>query len=415
MKDMILENLDAPERLEQLYRRDKANFERAFNELYPEISGNPIAEAWNVRLNFVDEKQSRASTGRELIFVIIASLIAIIIAKLPDIFAIEPDIYYPRNIGFIVFPALAAYFAWKNSLSNKTLILIYSITLFSLLFINLLPQNEKTQTFILSCIHLHVILWTLLGVSFTGGEFRQSKARLAYLRYNGDLIVMTTLILMAGAILSGITVSLFDLIDMNIKQFYMKNIALSGLASAPIVATYIIRNNQQIVSKISPIIAKIFSPLVLVMVTAYLIAMIVTGKDPYNDREFLLVFNLLLIGVMAIIFFTVAEATGSGVGRSQMLILFLLSLATIIVNAIALSAIIFRISEWGISPNKIAVLAANTLILINLLIVAYRLYGSLRDISKVETVGDAIAKYIPVYAAWAAIVVFVFPFVFGFK
>ncbi len=415
MKDMILENLDAPERLEQLYRRDKANFERAFNELYPEISGNPIAEAWNVRINFVDEKQSRASTGRELIFVIIASLIAIIIAKLPDIFAIEPDIYYPRNICFIVFPALAAYFAWKNSLPNKTLILIYSITLFSLLFINLLPQNEKTQTFILSCIHLPVILWTLLGVSFTGGEFRQSKARLAYLRYNGDLIVMTTLILMAGAILSGITVSLFDLIDMNIKQFYMKNIALSGLASAPIVATYIIRNNQQIVSKISPIIAKIFSPLVLVMVTAYLIAMIVTGKDPYNDREFLLIFNLLLIGVMAIIFFTVAEATGLGVGRSQMLILFLLSLATIIVNAIALSAIIFRISEWGISPNKIAVLAANSLILINLLIVAYRLFGSLRDISKVETVGDAIAKYIPVYAAWAAIVVFVFPFVFGFK
>ncbi len=415
MKDMILENLDAPERLEQIYRRDKGNFKRVFNELYPEISGNSIAEAWNARLNYFDEKQSRASTNRELIFVIIASLIAIVIAKLPDILTIEPDTYYPRNLGFIVFPALAAYFAWKNRLPNKTLTLIYSMTVFSLLFINLLPQNEKSQTFILSCTHLPVVLWTLLGVSFTGSEFRQSKARLAYLRYIGDLIVMTTLILIAGAILSGITVTLFELIDMDIKLFYLKNIVLSGLASAPIVATYIIRNNQQIVSKVSPIIAKIFSPLVLVMVSAYLIAMIVTGKDPYNDREFLLVFNMLLIGVMAIIFFTVAEATGSGVGRSQVLILFLLSLATIIVNAIALSAIIFRISEWGISPNKIAVLAANTLILINLLIVAYRLFGSLKDISKVESVGDAIAKYIPVYAVWAAIVVFVFPFVFGFN
>lgn len=120
----------------------------------------------------------------------------------------------------------------------------------------------------------------------------------------------------------------------------------------------------------------------------------------------------MLIGVMALIFFTVAEATDTGVGRTQALILFLLSVVTIVVNLIALSAIIFRISEWGISPNKAAVFAANTLMLINLLIVSYKLFRSLKEAERIESVGDAIADYIPVYSLWAAIVVFIFPFVF---
>ena len=84
----------------------------------------------------------------------------------------------------------------------------------------------------------------------------------------------------------------------------MENIAIVGLAS-PIVATFIIRSLPAISDKLAPTIARIFSPLVLITLFVYLIFMVVNGKDPYNDREFLLVFNLLLLGVMAIVVFTV--------------------------------------------------------------------------------------------------------------
>ena len=68
---------------------------------------------------------------------------------------------------------------------------------------------------------------------------------------------------------------------------------------------------------------------------------------------------------MAIILFSIAETARSAKSKLTFNMLFLLSVLTIIVNSIALSAILFRISEWGISPNRLAVLGGNILILIN--------------------------------------------------
>ncbi len=99
---------------------------------------------------------------------------------------------------------------------------------------------------------------------------------------------MTTLILIAGAILTGVTIGLFSLIGFKIEKFYFDYVVIFGLPAAPILGTYLIETNPQLVGKVSPVIAKIFSPLVLVMLVVYLIAIIYSGKDPYNDREFLL-------------------------------------------------------------------------------------------------------------------------------
>ena len=118
MNDEILAHLNDPGKLESLYRGDKAMFKRAFNALYPELKDNILADFWNERLNFATEEISWG-TRQDLVFVIIASLLAGVIAKLPAFFPyIDEEFFYPRNIGFIVFPLLSAYFAWKNKLST---------------------------------------------------------------------------------------------------------------------------------------------------------------------------------------------------------------------------------------------------------------------------------------------------------
>jgi hypothetical protein len=96
-------------------------------------------------------------------------------------------------------------------------------------------------------------------------------------------------------------------------------------------------------------------------------------------------------------------------------ILFLLSVITIVVNGIALSAILFRIAEWGITPNRAAVLGANVLMLINLLLVTVQLYRVLSKKTEITAVEKAIAAYLPVYVLWAMIVTFLFPVIFGFQ
>ena len=414
MKEEIKNHLEQPIELEKLYRDNKTGFKKAFDLLFPEIEQNIAAQIWNERLNF-EQREVSWGTKNELFWVIAISLVAGVIAKIPDILGLDPDYFYPRNISFIVFPALAAYFAWKQSLPWRKLIVISAIFVLSAFYINLLPVNEQSDTLILAGIHLPLMLWALLGFTFTGNEFQNDRRRIDFLRYNGDLIVMTTVILIAGGILSGVTIGLFELINIRIADFYFRNIAVWGLAAAPVVGTWLVQTNPQLVKNVSPVIAKVFTPLVLLMLVIYLVAMVYTGKDPYNDREFLMIFNLLLIGVMAIILFSVAETSNNGTGKISTLLLFLLSVVTIIINGIALSAILFRISEWGVTPNRLAVMGANLLVLTNLMMVTYRLFKSLRDAEELVSVENSIASFLPVYTAWTAIVAFLFPFIFGFK
>lgn len=414
MKDKILAGLNNPAELEKLYRKNKMAFKTSFTTLYPEVKGKLLADAWYERLNY-ESNDINWGTSKELLMVIIAALIAGNIAKIPHYFSLTDDLFYPRNIGFIVLPLLTAYFAWKNKLSAVKISLITGITIASISYINSLPYNQKSDTLLLACIHLVLFLWSVLGFAFVGDKINDEGKRISFLKYNGDLLVMTGLILITGGIMSAITVGLFSLIGLHIEEFYFKYVAIFGLAGAPIVGTYLTQTNPQLVGKVSPVIAKLFSPLVLIMLVAYLIAIVYSGKNPYNDREFLMIFNALLIGVMAIIFFSVAETSKTTKNHLQLWVLFLLSSVTIIVNGVALSAIIVRITEWGFTPNRTAVLGSNLLILINLVLVTVQLFKTLQKKGDISGVERVIAFYLPFYAAWTIIVTFLFPLIFQFK
>jgi hypothetical protein len=173
--------------------------------------------------------------------------------------------------------------------------LIFVIIAFviSAIYINLLPGDDSNDTFILACIHLPLLLWAGLGYMFLGGQVKDFQRRLNFLRFNGDLVVMTTIILIAGGLFTGVTLGLFELIGLKIEDFYFNYIAIWGAAAAPIVGAYLVQTNPHLVNKVSPVIAKVFTPLILIMLLTYLGAVIYTGKDPYNDREFLLIFNVL--------------------------------------------------------------------------------------------------------------------------
>lgn len=414
MKDDILINLNNPDQLEKLYRENKTVFKREFNLIYPEISENLIAKTWEARLNFKSDEISHGKSS-DLVFVIILTFLAGLVAKIPDIAGIAREHFYMRNISFIVFPFLAAYFFRNRKLRMKKIIIVFSVFIISAIYINILPGDDKNNTLLLACIHLPLFLWTILGYVFSGGELDNYNGRIDYLKYNGDLIVMTTIMMIAGGLLTGVTFGLFRLIDINVQEIFSNYILVWGLAAVPVTGTYLVRTNPQLVNKVSPVIAKIFTPLVLVTLVIYLSAVIYTGKDPYNDREFLLVFNALLIGVMAIILFSVTETSKNSGSKTGVIMLFMLSTVTIILNCIALSAIVFRISEWGITPNRLAVLGGNLLILMNLLLVTFRLYKAVKSNTETGKVELSIAGFLLVYGLWALVVIFLFPVMFSFR
>lgn len=414
MKTEILNNLDNPKQLEKLYREDASSFKKEFNQIYPGHEENASLAFWNERLNYEAVKPSWGSKT-ELVIVIVFALLAGLITNIPNITGIDQEKFLFRNISFIVFPLLSAYFIWKQKLAFKQYLFPLLAFIIAAIYINLLPTNKESSSIMLAFIHLPIFLWTMFGYSFLGAHLKSSQSRISFLRYNGDLLVMSGILLLATILFSAITVNLFYLIGINIEIFYFQNIMIWGIAAIPIVATYLIQTNTQLINKVSPIIAKIFTPLVFINLFIYLSAMVYTKKYPYQDRNVLLLFNVLLMGVMALILFSIAEAGKAAKNKFSLMILFGLSALTIIVNGIALSAIVYRINEFGFSANRIAVLGGNLLIFINLALVSYKLFLTSFKKGSIEEIEESIAGYLPVYAIWTGLVAFLMPLIFQFK
>ena len=418
MKTKIKAHIESPEQLEALYREDKKGFEKAFFDVYPEIATYTIAEFWKTRLEFDSSDEEAVKTRKsDFIFLIAACAIAAFLIEIPQwVNMTVKDPFYNRNVGLIVLFGLSLYaFITKEVIKLKPLLISITVFLIAALYINLLPYNAKSDSMILAYVHLPLMLWCLYGLIFIDFDTNDLAKRVVYLKYNGDLAILMALILIVGGIMSGLTIQLFAAIDIKIEKFFGDYIVLSGLVSVPIVATFIIRKFPHVANKIAPIIANIFSPLILVTLVIYLISILITQKDPYNDRDFLMVFNLMLLGVMAIIMFSVSEISFYGKRRFSNIVIFMLSIVTIIINLIALSAILFRIGEYGFTPNRVAVLGSNVLILGNLLLIMVDLYKANFKNKGTNQVELTIAKYLPIYMWWTIFMVFVVPVLFGFK
>jgi len=417
MKEKILAHLEDATQLESLYRSNKTSFRASFYEVYAEIADRPQAAFWHQRLSYRSVSAAPAHQKTDLLFLVATALVTAFLVKLPVLFGIDEERYYPRNIGFILFTSLLVYFARKRQLSVMVSGAVAALLLVGALFINWLPSANDSSTFILSCIHLPLFFWALLGFVFTGAQgLTRWEKRPDFLRYNGDLIILVSIMTSAVMVISGITIGLFSLIGLRIEDFYLQWILIVELSACPLVATYILDANPQLVSRVSPIIARIFSPVVLITLVGYLIGMAWASKDPFNDREFLLLFNLLLIGVLAIVFFSLVELPRSASGRGALLVTLLLSIVTIIVNGIALLAILYRISNWGFTPNRLAVLGANLLFFIHLILIAVQLIRQVRS-KEVEfaAIEKTISVFLPLYAGWALFVAVVVPLIFSFS
>ena len=417
MERQIQENLKNAEALEKLYRSDRSGFIAAFNTLYPQISNLEISRFWKARLQSGHRDEIKIEK-KEVLYLVLTCVLVGVLVKIPQLFSLNAEeiFFFQKNAGLIVFVGIAAYACLTRGFAlNRPVLLTLLFSLGSVIYMNLLPSNDNAQTIILACLHLPVVLWFLYGLIFMNFESKNLQLRMEYLKHNGELAILIALIGIAGGILTGITAGLFSAIDIDIETFYVEYIVIWGLVSVPIVATFIIRHYPQVASKIAPIIANIFSPLVLLTLIVYLVSILITGKDPYNDRDFLLVFNLTLLGVMAIIVFSV-----SGISREDQypyhgLILLALTVITLVVDLIALSAIIYRLNEYGFTPNRTVVLGSNLLIFGNLVLIMIDLYKvnfRKATFSKVET---TIAKYLPVYLIWSILVVFLLPLIFKFQ
>jgi len=414
MEQSIIENIDNPQMLEKLYRENKQEFSKYFNKIY-ESYNSDLVNFWKLRLSSEQETGFKEIFKLDLLVVIFISLITWLLVKIPIIFPqIQEETFYIKDLAIIVFNGIILYVFWQNRISNKKNIILYFLTILILLFyVNFLPY-QNSDSAMLAFIHVPLLLWCIFGLSFLSFDYKNITQRINFIRFNGELLIMSGLILIAGGLLTAITLGLFASIEMDIEKFYFNYVAALGAVASPIISYYLIRLYPNITSKIAPVIARVFPPLVLITLAIYLVSLIFSNNKIIEDRDLLIVFNFMLLAVLALIVFSVAELDKSKEKNIYILILLALALLTIIINSIALIAIIARVAN-GFTPNRTVVLVSNILIFLNLILITRSLYLSYFKSHSLDSVEKAVVIYLPIYFLWTIIVIFILPFVFEFK
>lgn len=408
--ESLLERLDDPEALERLYRVDPDEFGAALDAA---ISSNPnsaVLRVWSARLNH-REVDGRHGWRRKLALAIGIILVSGALLRLPTLWLPE-EWFLPRFGPMMVLLALTAYF-WIERPDRRRFLAALGATMVVGAFLWNLPG--ETDSVIMALLHVPILFWLLLGWVFTGDSWRDTNPRIEFLRFNGELLILASLVALGGMVFSGVTIALFRLISENAGELYVENVAVFGAVAVPVAGTLLYDVVFQRRLRIASILARSFAPLFLIMAVAFLLVAFVGGQNPFTDRSLLISVNGLLLVVLGISIYAVVERReGSPVGLADYVNLALLG-ATLLIDVVALSAIVFRLASLGWSPNRVVVLGANVTIMLHLAWLLWNYVGIVRSRRDFGSMRRAVAAYLPAYGAWALVATFVLPLIFRFS
>ena len=344
----------------------------------------------------------------------VAAAVAI---KLPAAFGIGldgNDGFYVRNLSLFVLPFLTGYFAWKRGLGARTAGWLAASFVAAAALINTYPFVAGGDTEALAGLHLPIALWLAVGIAYAGGRWSEVSGRMDFVRFSGELFIYYVLIALGGGLLTAFMAVTFEAIGIDIEPFFESWLLPCGAAGGVLVASWLVEAKQSVIENMAPVLTRLFTPFFAVALLVFLGTLLWTGRGIDVEREVLIAFDLLLLVVLALLLYSVSARDPRSPPGPFDVVQVVLIVAALVADAVALWAIAARITELGFTPNRVAGLGINVVLLVNLawsaaLYVRFlRGRGTFADLERWQT------GYLPVYAGWAALVVVAFPPLFGF-
>jgi len=391
------------------------------NSLSNEFAEEYSERLWKQLLSTTKPTEGQAGEKRDTIVTVGLAIAAGVAVKLPQLFGVRfegapaDESFYVRNISLLILPMLAIFFAWKRGVTRSGSLKLSLPFLAAALVINLIPYERLGATEVLAALHLPIALWFAVGSAYMGARWESHSRRMNFVRFSGEWVIYLVLIAMGGGVLMAFTMFTFQSIGLDAESFVQSWLLPCGIAGAIVIGGWLVEAKQSIIENMAPVLTRLFTPLFAILLISYLVAMLWSGSSILVDREVLIGFDLLLVLILGLLLYSIS-ARDSGAPPDWMdRLQFLLVVSALLVDALALWQISKRISEFGFSPNKVAALGENFILLINLLgaAVLYAKFlfrgGTFHALERWQT------AYIPVYVIWAGIVVAVFPFAFNFR
>jgi len=361
------------------------------------------------------ESQAAARTDAVVAFCLAAA--AAVAIKVPALFGMQLDedaSFYARNLCFLVLPLLTGYFVWKRRLNPSTVRWLAIAFVVAAVFANVYPFDPDSSTEALTALHLPIALWLVVGIAYAGGRWRRVEGRMDFIRFSGELLIYYVLIALGGGVLTAFMVAMFDSIGIDPEPFIESWLLPCGAAGAVVVAAWLVEAKQSVIENMAPVLTRLFTPLFAAVLVTFLGALLWTGRGVDFERDLLIKFNLLLVVVLGLLLYSLSARDPRSPRGAFDVMQVVLVVSALLADAVALWAISARITEFGFSPNRVAALGANVILLVNLAWSAVLYIRFLRGRGSVTALERWQTDYLSVYAVWAAIVVIVFPPVFGY-
>jgi hypothetical protein len=361
-----------------------------------------------------DEAARPFSGWFEALVFALAAAVVIQAARLAARFPEEEAGWLLRNIGLFVLPFLAGYFARRRQLDTRRWVLTTAPFVLVALVVNLYPYRAGSATELLVALHLPVVLWFAVAYPYMGGTTRSHERRMDFVRFTGEWVIYYVLIALGGGVLLLLTGLILEPIGTDLAERVVEWVLPSGAAGAVIVAGWLVESKQHVVENMAPVLTMLFTPLFAVMLTVAAATYAVSGVAGAFDRELLGVFDALLVVVLGLVLYAMSAREPSPSAGLMDRVQLLAVASALVLDVLVLGAMVARIGDLGLTPNRAAALGLNLVLLVNLAGTAWLSMRFLTGRIAFHRLERWQTSYLPVFAFWAATVVAILPPLFSF-
>jgi hypothetical protein len=404
-QEKIWENINNPPILEDLYQSNKKGFSEIIRNMHDQDT-TLIIEYWYTRLFY--KPVGRETNVKKYIFTAILVIFAWIPIRLFLDWPFRGDyelsrIYLMRIIPIIFSIALSFFFIFGSLKPKKIILCLIPPVFVGGYLLLLLPVHSGVmgqnvaQSVSNAYFFTFVLLWFFILFSHSNYTLKDPDYD-TFLVECGEIIVWSTILILGHSVITMLLAALFHAIKVDAYEFIYLNIMTLGFTAAPFVSLLIIEKNKV---RLSVIIANIFLPLILISLVVFGVISMFTETKPYEDRNIFVTYNVMMVIVISALVFTSINGINNKIIN---ICTYILPVVTVFFDFITISAVIYRLKEYGISANKITLLGTNIVMLGHLI---FMVYMKIRH-KKIER--NVI--YLPLYFVWAFCVVFIFPFIF---
>ena len=383
--------------------------------LSQEFAREHSGRLWKQLVLSSDTPEQRPAAGLvDALGFAVAAAVTVLVALVAAGYPSTAPGWLGRNVSLLVLPLLAGFFARRRRLELRPWVLTAVVFVVAAIVINLYPYADGASTELLVAAHLPVALWFVVAYPYLGGVLRSGERRMDFVRFTGEWFIYFVLIALGGGVLMGLTTAILEPTGLIDPERLIEWVLPAGAAGAVIVAAWLVESKQRVVENMAPVLTMIFTPLFAIMLTGAAIVYAVTGLGAAFDRELLGVFDALLVVVLGLVLYGMSARDPSQLPGWMDRIQLVAVIAALALDAMVLTTMIGRIAELGFTPNRVAALGLNLVLLVNLTGAAWLSIRFLTGRTGFHQLERWQTGYLPVFALWAAAVVLILPPLFAF-